>query len=269
MRAGGHGARKGGTAKHWGWWMAILWEKTVRGVRYEVRTAGMTRRLYTDGVLHTQYNANNPVTGSVWDLLLLPAFFHPSGALRRVLVLGVGGGAVIRQMRHFTRPHEIVGVELNPVHLHIAKRFFGVGGKGVRLHRADAVRWLRAYQGAPFDMIVDDLFNEEDGEPVRAVDADVRWFDCLLEHLTRDGTLVMNFPTPGDLGRCAYASSAATRRRFKAAFQLSTPRYENAVGAFLRRSSSSAALRTNAKSVDALKAALAARKLIYHIRRIG
>lgn len=249
--------------------MAILWNKTVCNVRYEVRTAGMTRRLYTDGVLHTQFNANNPVTGSVWDLLLLPAFFYPSGALRRILVLGVGGGAIIRQMQHFMRPDEIVGVELNPVHLHIAKRFFGIGGKGVHLHRADAVRWLQAYQGAPFDMIVDDLFGAEDGEPVRAVDADARWFGCLLKHLAHSGVLVMNFPAPGDLGRCAYASSDAIRRRFKAAFRLSTPRYENAVGAFLRQPSSSEILRANLRSVPKLNAALNARRLVYRIRRIG
>lgn len=248
--------------------MAILWDKTVRNVHYEVRTAGMTRRLYTDGVLHTQFNANNPVTGSVWDLLLLPSFFYPPGALRRILVLGVGGGAVIRQMRHFTRPHEIVGVELNPVHLYIARRFFGIGGKGVHLYRADAVRWLQAYQGAPFDMIVDDLFGEEDGEPVRAVNADARWFGCLLKHLTHRGVLVMNFPTPGELGRCAYSSSNAIRQRFKAAFQLSTPRYENAVGAFLRQPCSGEVLRTNLRSVPAFNTALSARRLVYRVRRI-
>ncbi len=248
--------------------MAILWNKTVRNVRYEVRTAGMTRRLYTDGVLHTQFNTSNPVTGSVWDLLLLPSFFYPPGELRRILVLGVGGGAVIRQMQHFIRPHEIVGVELSPVHLHVAKRFFGVGGKGVHLHRADAVRWLQAYQGAPFDMIVDDLFGEEDGEPVRAVDADTRWFGCLLRHLAYNGVLVMNFPTPGDLGRCAYSSSNFVRRRFKAAFHLSTPRYENAVGAFLRQPCSSGVLRANLMSVPALNAALSARRLVYRIRSI-
>lgn len=248
--------------------MAILWNKTVRNARYEVRTAGMTRRLYTDGVLHTQFNVNNPVTGSVWDLLLLPSFFYPLGALQRILVLGVGGGAVIRQMQHFTRPREIVGVELNPVHLHIARRFFDVGGKGIHLYRADAVRWLQAYRGAPFDMIVDDLFGEEDGEPVRAVDADARWFGCLLQHLTHSGVLVMNFPTPGDLSRCAYSSSDAVRRRFKAGFHLSTPRYENAVGAFLRQSFTSRRLRTNVRSVPELNAALNARRLVYRMRRI-
>ena len=76
--------------------MALLWSEQDGDSRYEVRSAGNTRRLYTNGVFHSQYNPNNPVTGSVWDLLLLPAFFLPPGRPRRVLVLGVGGGENIR-----------------------------------------------------------------------------------------------------------------------------------------------------------------------------
>ena len=101
--------------------MALLWHKQDGNTRYEVRSAGNTRRLYTNGVFHSQYNSTQPVTGSVWDLLLLPAFFLPASSLKRVLVLGVGGGAVIRQLNHFLQPEQIVGVELNPVHLEVAR----------------------------------------------------------------------------------------------------------------------------------------------------
>ena len=52
--------------------MALLWERRVEGTLYQVRSAGRTRRLYTNGVFHSQYNPVRPVTGSVWDLLLLP-----------------------------------------------------------------------------------------------------------------------------------------------------------------------------------------------------
>ena len=72
--------------------MALLWEKRAGGVCYQVRTAGNTVRLYTNGVLHTQYNPTRLLTGSVWDLLLLGALFVPRERMRRVLLLGVGGG---------------------------------------------------------------------------------------------------------------------------------------------------------------------------------
>ena len=71
--------------------MSIIWQKTAGSDKYEVRTAGNSMRLYRNGVLHTQYNPRRPVSGNLWDLLLIPAFFHEPDTIRRVLVLGVGG----------------------------------------------------------------------------------------------------------------------------------------------------------------------------------
>lgn len=105
--------------------MAILWQKTIKDTRYEVRTAGQTRRLYTDGVFHSQFNPEHEVTGGVWDVLMLPAFFYPPETIKRVLVLGVGGGAVIHQLQRYIKPEEIIGVELNPVHIMLAKNILG------------------------------------------------------------------------------------------------------------------------------------------------
>ena len=92
-------------------------------MRYQVRTAGRTRRLYTNGVFHSQYNPANPVTGHVWDLLMIPAFFHAPDSVQRVLVLGVGGGAVIGLLRRFVSPAAVVGFELSPLHVFVARRF--------------------------------------------------------------------------------------------------------------------------------------------------
>ncbi|WP_455210375.1 spermidine synthase, partial [Kaarinaea lacus] len=145
--------------------MALLWSEQSGGTRYEVRTAGNSLRLYTDGVFHSQYNPTNPITGSVWDLLFLPAFFYPPQRIKRVLVLGVGGGAVMRQLLHFVDPDEIVGVELNATHLMLAKKYFGLRRKKITLIEDDAVQWMRHYRGDKFDMIIDDVFAEQDGSP--------------------------------------------------------------------------------------------------------
>ncbi|QKQ25565.1 hypothetical protein [Candidatus Reidiella endopervernicosa] len=57
--------------------MALLWYRKEGESRYEVRSAGATRRLYTNGVFHSQYNPNRPISGSVWGLLMLPALYYP------------------------------------------------------------------------------------------------------------------------------------------------------------------------------------------------
>lgn len=232
--------------------MAVVWQQTLKGVNYQVRSAGATRRLYTDGVYHSQYNPNNPVGGSVWDLLMLPAFFHAHNRLKRILVLGVGGGAVIRQLDHFFEPEDIVGVELNPVHIKVAKRFFGVKGKHIQLHQADAIAWLKAYRGPKFDLIIDDLFGEVDGEPERVVEADRHWFKHLTRPLAKDGTLVINFDTPAGLKTCAWYTDKASHQLFHQAYQFGTPLYHNCIGAFTRQATDARGFEANLQRHKAL-----------------
>lgn len=214
--------------------MAVLWQKCVAGTCYEVRTAGNSRRLYTDGVFHSQYNPQRPLTHGVWDLLMLPALYYPPGNIKRVLLLGVGGGAVIQLLHHFIQPQKVIGIELNPMHLKIARRFFGVGKKLASLYQADAIQWLQKYQGPAFDMIVDDLFGEIDGEPQRVVSLNNQWCSLLHKHTSKNGVVVVNSMSPHELRDSAFVSSPRLAKQYPRKLQLSLPVYENAVGAFFK-----------------------------------
>lgn len=244
--------------------MAVLWQQRVGATLYEVRTAGNTRRLYSNGVLHSQYNERRPVTGNVWDLLLLPALLA-TRPVRRVLVLGVGGGAVIRQLQHFVQPEHIVGVELNPVHLRVARRFFGVQGPGVELQRAEARQWLADYEGPPFDLVIEDLFAERDGLPVRAIAADAGWLAGLGRVLAPDGILVMNFPSLRELRACA---ALQDRARFTSVLRLATPQNDNAVGVFLPRALRNGELQARLRAIPALDARRRTCPLRYRLQRL-
>lgn len=213
--------------------MAVIWQKRVEGKCYEVRAAGQTRRLYTDGVFHSQYNPKRSLTGNVWDLLSLPSFFLEEGQLQRALVLGVGGGTVLRQLRHWHPAVQVTGIELSPTHLYIARRFFEVDEPGVSLIEADAIEWMQCYDGPPFDLIVDDLFFEEDGEPCRAVDADRHWLQTLTTALSPHGMLSMNFISSTDLRDSAVFHNRRLQARFKNVYRFMTPLYENNIGVFL------------------------------------
>lgn len=245
--------------------MAIIWQKQVDETLYEVRMAGQTRRLYSDGVFHSQFNPKRAITGGVWDLLMLPAFFYPAETIQRVLVLGVGGGAVIHQLQRYIKPTELIGIELNPVHIMVAKRYFGITPKLAKLVEADAIEWLENYTGPSFDMIIDDLFGEEDGEPVRAIKANKDWFEKLNSHLTPEGLLVMNFISHKDLKNCAAVSYKKVSGLFNVSYQLTLTHYENAIGAFLKQPLTSQSLRKNINEIDELKKS---KNLDFHIRKI-
>lgn len=248
--------------------MATIWKKNTGATCYEIRKAGNTTRLYTDGVFHSQYNPNRPVTGSVWDMLMLPAFFPGIENIRRVLVLGVGGGSVIQLLHRHVKPDEIVGVELNPVHIHVARKFFGVNNKIARLYKADAIQWIEDYQGPPFDMIIDDLFGEIDGEGVRPVPLNARWLNLLNRHVTKNGLIVANVVDKKSLTECAYFTNRRVNNHFKSAFRLTIPQLENHVAAFLKYPSSSKQLKNNIKSVSGLSFTSGNNKLKIRITNI-
>lgn len=248
--------------------MAILWQKTLNGTHYEVRAAGQSRRLYSGGVFHSQYNSAHPVTGTLWDLLMLPAFFYTPGRIKRVLVLGLGGGTVVRQLLHFVRPEHIVCVELDPVHIIIAQRFFGVTQKNAEVHQGDAKRWLEGYQGPGFDMIIDDLFGEHHGQPIRAIDANAWWFTRLTRHLAPGGALVVNFVSRQEMRQSGYFSNISVARCFKTTFQLTDPLCDNAIGVFLQQYTTSRKLRERLKITPELSTALKNGKLRYRIRQV-
>lgn len=213
--------------------MAVLYSKRHAGQLYEVRSAGMTRRLYTDGVFHSQYHPRQPVTGSVWDLLFLPSLVAPQGRPHRVLVLGVGGGAVIHLLNRFVPPTAIVGVELSAIHLQLAHRYFDLDYANLQLVQANAIDWIINYEGEPFDLIIDDLYMEEQGEPTRAIGADAGWLDILMDHLTEDGMLVLNFVSQREWRNSGYFEADFVRERFPTALRLATPTCHNVVAALL------------------------------------
>jgi spermidine synthase len=248
--------------------MALVWQKESDGRLYEVRSAGRSLRLYTDGVCHSQYNATSPLTGQVWDLLMLPAFFHEPGAISRVLVLGVGGGASIHLLRHFVGPETIVGVELNPVHIYVARRFFKLKHDSIKLVHADAIQWINDYKGEKFDLIIDDLFAEENGEPVPAVESNAGWFNRLLKHVKKDGMIVKNFLDMPSARSSAGLASPGVNQKFSSIFQLTTPYNENVAVAYLKRPSTSEALRKHLAATPGLNPALKSTRLRYRAYRL-
>lgn len=245
--------------------MAVIWQKKIKNICYEIRMAGNTRRLYTDGVFHSQYNPDHAVTGGIWDILMLPALLYPKNSIKRVLVLGVGGGAVIHLLRRYIKPDEIIGIELNAVHIMLAKRYFGITKKSAQLIQADAIKWVANYSGPRFDLVIDDLFGEKEGEPVRAVKANIVWLEKLNCLLSDEGLLVMNFISSNDLKNSAAISYKKISSLFVSSFKFTLNHYVNAVGAFLKKNASSKMLRKNINEINALKKC---KKLNFQIRKL-
>ena len=207
--------------------MAIIWQQNKNGKQYQVRSAGRARRLYTDGVLHSAYHPDNPLTGSIWDLLLMPTLFHPVDCFKRVLVLGAGAGSILHLLNRYHMPRRITAIDCDDVHLYVAKKYFGIQYKNVQLLHTDAIAWVQNYSGEKFDLVIEDLFTEENGLPVRLMHDDVSWLDCLLDMLAENGLLVVNH---GDIYEARFSRMHLPGH--KMIRQFSMPLLQNRVIAF-------------------------------------
>lgn len=174
--------------------MAVLWQHQDQDHFYEVRSAGKSIRLYLDGVLHSQHNPHQFFSGSVWDLLGLACLsVPPRQEPMKVLVLGVGGGAIFHQILKLFPNAAITGVELSKRNIEIGLRFFDLNKPGIRIQQGDGRRFVEAYQDTPFDLIIDDMFSNQEGDPVRVAELTLKWFRQLRACLHPSGTIALNF----------------------------------------------------------------------------
>lgn len=212
--------------------MAIIWRQDSAGKRYEVRRAGDSLRLYTNGAFHSQHNPRHLFTGAVWDLLSLPALFQPS-LPRRILLLGLGGGTAIHQLNRLIPACEMTALELDPVHIHVARTWFGVITDNVTLIEADAVDWLKRHRRR-FDLIIDDIFLDTPADPARPVPVDAAWLARLAARAGRHGLVVQNHLSPALVHRLVDDHKPLLQQHFARALMFTTLGYENGILALYR-----------------------------------
>lgn len=126
---------------------------------------GYTLLCLNEGVSeHSVLPPSGYLTGGCWDYMsALPALNTKSGEPLRVLILGLAGGTIARQMEHFYgsgRELSIDGVEIDPAVIDAGRRHFGLDAlKSLKVHEADARSFVRAAAG-PYDIIIADAFRQ-------------------------------------------------------------------------------------------------------------
>ena len=113
------------------------------------------------------------------------------------------------------------------------KRFFGLGdkqSKGLDLQIMDARDFIRNYRGEKFDLIIEDLYFEQNGVAERAVVMDEVWMKALRRHLDPQGMLVCNFPDQHQ-----FRAATHLELPWRSMFAFTLPAYENCIGVFTQR----------------------------------
>jgi spermidine synthase len=138
--------------------------------------SGGTRSLVVDETFASFYRPGEVATECVWDAIAAPILWLPPARRRRILILGLGGGSVARLARALAPEAEIVGVELDPEVVRLAREHFELDRLDVRVELMDARVWLEeqvtrpaSERGPRFDAILEDVFIGE-GDDVHKPD---------------------------------------------------------------------------------------------------
>lgn len=221
--------------------MALIWQENSNSNEYQIRSAGKSLRLYRNGVFHTQYHPQRIVTGDIWELLLLASLNIPANA--RVLVLGVGGGAIINLLNYFVKPAHIDVLDIDETILELCKRFFLSEKENVSFYCADARQWVSKKgkskgktTATGYDLIIEDVFGEQDGQPKRIFPFDKPWLEELDALLDKTGRLVTNFETSAQYRNSPAIQDPQVLQKlaFKSAIRFSSPRYQNNIVMFAK-----------------------------------
>ena len=209
--------------------MAIIWQKQSAQNLYQVRSAGRTTRLYKNNVLHSEFNPDRILTRGVWDLFLGGSLFRPHQSLHRILVLGVGGGSALSQLNYCYRLDKIIGIELDPIHVYIGKKFFDLDQPNIELKNQAASDFLNRYRGKKFDIIIDDLFDGKQGNPERSQNTNAIWINQLKKQLNPQGVLMFNFDDSLALKQSTIIAQIRHDRHLNHAKILESERHANQV----------------------------------------
>lgn len=176
-----------------------VWENASGGIDFDVI-----------GATHATWHPRHLMTGHAWDALTAAVLFHP-GPVRSLLMLGLGGGTVLRQLRHFLPRVNVTAVEIDEGMIRLARTYMNLDALQIRVVHADAYEFLSS-RPQTYDVVVDDLYRcgDRDVERPRALDA--RGLEALRRRLKPQGLLAMNFIT-GAGHRAPHREAKALLRR--------------------------------------------------------
>jgi predicted membrane-bound spermidine synthase len=162
---------------------------------------GRTRLLTNESLAYQSvWPSAGILTGGVWDhLALTPALTSPRGELR-VLVVGLAGGTVARQIHEAYSPVALVfihGIELDPSLIVAARRYFGLDSiPRLSIETRDARVAVESLEER-FDVILVDVYRGIYLPPHLVTR---EFFQTCRRHLKSGGVLAMNLAGPLDSG---------------------------------------------------------------------
>lgn len=172
---------------------AVIFEKDSAYHSIQVKDEWGVRTLSFNGSYETQMSLSNPLEGhfEYIDYFHMPWVLNPG--IRRVLMLGLGGGSIQRACQHYHTNAMIDTVELDPVVVEVAGKYFGVKETARhRVHVQDGRVFLVRTTNVYDAIIIDAYKTARYGSSVPSHLATDEFFKLVKTRLSTNGVLAYN-----------------------------------------------------------------------------
>jgi len=103
---------------------------------------------------------SGPYIRSLWQRAFQAFGINGNLPMRKILVLGLGGGTVIRMLLTLFPSSHIDVVEIDETMIHIARKYFGISESGnVSIIHQDAKNFVAKAKIGTYDLVIVDIFS--------------------------------------------------------------------------------------------------------------
>ena len=146
------------------------------------------------GGTHATFDRSRFLTGYAWDAITAAVMLHPRPPPRNLLMLGLGGGTALRQIRFLLPECHITAVEIDPVMVDLARRYMQLDALDTEVVVADAYELIKE-PGETYDVIIDDVYLGVASGVVRPAAYTRSLVGSLKQKLTPNGVTITNVIT--------------------------------------------------------------------------
>lgn len=108
-----------------------------------------------------------------------------------VLILGLGGGSLVRALDHYDPSLKVSVVELRKTVLNVARKYFSLPeNNNITYHIDDAEAFISQQSGKSYSHIFSDLYTADAMLPLQE---NTLFFDSCIRNLRPDGWLILNY----------------------------------------------------------------------------
>ncbi len=137
-------------------------ESFYQFIRVNEQTDGTRMLVFNEGLgVQSIYNPDKILTGYYYDYLnILPALTDRN--IRQVLIVGLAGGTISRQLLYFYPFLQIDGVEIDEKVIEVGREFFALDSQPIDIYNQDGRIFLQLNQNKKqYDLIVIDAYSQE------------------------------------------------------------------------------------------------------------